>query len=208
MSVTAIAAPAAPQPPERTEGAALNGILSITVDGEPLELPVLKNGRSRLWQRVVGAQMSAFPLPDALDATSAIDLAGNIATLGTESMLTVVAAYDTLLGCPPTCDRRTTPPGPEHEHPGPLGGREGIEERMSVTELHAAVKAMGRAEFPLLGDVRSVVEAFGPQIRAYVPLVMAQLGAALQRVSSTSGSSPTGDSTPTASESDSPPSSS
>jgi len=79
---------------------------------------------------------------------------------------------------------------------------------MSVTELHAAVKAMGRAEFPLLGDVRSVVEAFGPQIRAYVPLVMAQLGAALQRVSSTSGSSPTGDSTPTASESDSPPSSS
>jgi hypothetical protein len=167
---------------DRTEDAGLAGVLTLTIGGRPRYLPVLKLKHSRAWKERLGGVAAGIEMDDDLSVTVA-----RAANLASDTALDLVAAYD-----------RTDV----------LGGREAIEDEATDVELFAALEAMVKATFPFEGHVRSVVEAFGPQLRQVGMALMTSVAVRLSQASSTPTPSVTGDSTPTPLRSVSPTSSS
>jgi hypothetical protein len=167
---------------ERSEGAALSGTLTLTMDGRAFDVPVLKLKHSRAWKERLGSVVAGVEVDDDLAVTIA-----RVANLASDTALDLVVAYD-----------RTEA----------LGGRDVIDDQATDAELFAALEAMVKATFPFEEHVRSVVEAFGPQLRAVAMNLLASVAERLSRVSSTPTPSATGGSTPTPLRSVSPTSSS
>jgi hypothetical protein len=144
------------------------------VGGQVVTLRTLSIEESEKWQDRLAGLASNFDLPDRADPDAFLKA---IARQPTSVMLELVQAYD-VDGLLPSDLRR----------------------RLTQVELYAAVKQMTRAELPFLEDARSMVEAFGPQLRAMIASVLFSL---YGQASSTSGPSPIGDSTPASSDADS-----
>lgn len=75
-----------------------------------------------------------------------------------------------------------------YDRTGALGGREWLLEHADPSQLYAAFRQMAEVVFPFVSDVRSLL--------AMLPGLLAQADVGLTSPSSTSGPSPTGDSTP------------
>lgn len=157
---------------ERTEESALARRLSISVGGEPLELRTLNLDESEDWLAKVGGSIAGFDLPTGQDAAETFDL---LARTPTRTMLELVRAYDV---------------------DGKLGEESELRKRLSQRELYEALKVMVVAEAPFASDVRSVVAAFGPDLRRGVGILIGTLASRYQPASSTNGHSPPGDSIP------------
>lgn len=167
---------------DRTEGAALSGTLHLVIGGRPRELAVLKIKQSREWKAKLGDVAKGIELDDDLGVTIA-----RLANLASEVALDLLVAYDLQ---------------------EVLGGREAIEEQATDPELFAALEELVKVTYPFADRLRSVAEAFGPQLREIAMRLTAAVAASLSRANFTPMLSGTGDSTPTPSASDSPTSSS
>lgn len=172
---------------ERTEELGHAGLLPVTIGGRRVDLPVLSIEQSERWLRHVGVLVEGAAIPERL---------ADVFNLLGPRLADAVVAYETLGACPELCPDRGVEPGPEHAHVGGLGGVGGIQKRMTKRELRDAVEAMFLAENPFVTDLRSVVEAFGPQIRQMVPLLLATLADRLVQANWRPTPSGSGDSTP------------
>lgn len=168
--------------PERTEDAAISGVLHLSMDGRAYSVPILKIKHSREWKAQLGDVVKGVELDDDLGRMLA-----SVANLASDRALDLVVAYD------------------QREI---LGGREAIEDSATDPDLFAMLEVMIKATYPFEKALRSVAEAFGPQLRTLAMQAMGAAAAALSRASSTPTPSAIGDSTPTPSSSDSPTSSS
>lgn len=165
---------------ERTEELGLSARLPIVVGGQQVELRTLNLEESETWQAKLAAAVAKYDLPESPDPAT---LFAAFVRQPTGVMLDLVLAYD--------LDKK-------------LGTRAALRKRMNQRELYAAVKTMVSAEAPFLEDARSVVEAFGPQLRAIAASVLTTAAIQSQRGNSTSGPSPNGVSILTPSEVGSP----
>lgn len=156
---------------ERTEDAGFAGILDLTMGGARRSVPVLKLRQSREWKDKLGTSITTIDVGDMADLGKTIT---SLANTPIDVALALVLAYD-----------RT----------GSLGGREWIEENATDREVYAAFEMMVSATYPFGSVVRSVAEAFGPQLRAVTAMVIGQTAESLSRGSLASGPSPTGAST-------------
>jgi hypothetical protein len=170
--------------PDRTEGAALGGTLTVTIDGRPVVLPVLKVKHSKEWKNRLGTVVADTNI--AVDDDLSVTI-GRVANLASDVALDLVAAYD-----------RTNL----------LGGRDAIEEQATDPELFAALETLVKVTFPFETAARSLAEAFGPQLRELMTGLLSNMAAVLKRGSSTPTRNATGGSTPIALKSDTPTSSS
>jgi hypothetical protein len=179
---------------ERTEELALAARLPIMVGGQPINLRTLTLEESEKWQAKVATLVVGFELPEpkprlddkgkpvldengkeVWDGPSGAAMFAAFAKQPSHVMLELVLAYDV---------------GKQ------LGTAAALRKRLTQAELYAAVKQMVTAEFPFVMDAHSVVEAFGPQLRAMAAALMSNFAERFQQVSSTNGRSPTGASTP------------
>jgi hypothetical protein len=172
---------------ERTEDLGLAGVLPLTVGGARRDVPVLSIEQSERWLRHLGTLAEGITMPERL---------GDLFTVLGPRLVDAVATYETFGACPEICPDRSTAPGPEHAHAGVLGGEAEIRRRMTKRELRDAFEAMVLAENPFATDLRSVVEASGPQLRAMVPLLVATLAERLVQANWRPTLSGSGDSTP------------
>lgn len=156
---------------ERTEDAGIAGVLQISMGGRVHRVPALKLRHSREWKERLGDIASGIELDDDLGKMLA-----SVANLASDRALDLVVAYD-----------RT----------GVLGGRDAIEDEATDAELFAALEVMVKATYPFARALRSVAEAFGPQLRELLTRLAGAAAGALSRASSTPTPSATGDSTPT-----------
>jgi hypothetical protein len=157
---------------ERTEELALAARLPIMVGGQPINLRTLTLEESEKWQAKVATLVVGFELPES---DKPAELFAAFAKQPSHVMLELVLTYDV-----------------EKQ----LGTAAALRKRLTQAELYAAVKQMVTAEFPFVMDAHSVVEAFGPQLRAMAAALMSNFAERFQQVSSTNGRSPTGASTP------------
>lgn len=136
---------------DRTEEAALSGLLEIRMGGQPYTLPVLTMAQSEAWQRTLAQRLASIDvLPDLDDGG---ELMAQLFAAGGQAKLDVVAAYDLT---------------------GVLGGREAIRERITQMELAAALEVMVEAELPFgVVAAPSVVAAFGEPMRLAVATLVA-----------------------------------
>lgn len=162
---------------DRTEELALAGQLPISVGGRTVVLRTLNLDESEDWLAELGRQVAGFEIPESDDAFA------QIAQAPAKAMLELVVAYDL---------------------DGVLGPGESLRKRMTQRELYDAVQQMVTAEAPFVRDVRSVAEAFGPQLRAVVTSLVMAVVERSQQASNTNGRSPIGDSSPRLSIVDSP----
>lgn len=167
---------------ERTEDLGLAGVLTLTIGGRARSVPVLKLRQSREWKARLGDVAKGIELDDDLGVTIA-----HAAALPADIALDLVDAYD--VG-------------------KVLGGRDAIEDAATDREIFAALESLVKVTFPFETALRSVVEAYGPQLRVVATGILASVADRLSRASSTSTPSDTGDSTPTPLRSVSPTSSS
>jgi hypothetical protein len=156
---------------DRTEDSGLAGVLPLTIGGRVRSVPVLKLKHSREWKERLGDATKGVELDDDLAVTVA-----RLANVAADVALDLVVAYD-----------RTEV----------LGGREGIEEEATDAELFAALESMVKVTFPFGEHLRSVVAAFGPQLRAVTMTLVGNVADRLSQANSTPSPSGTGDSTPT-----------
>jgi hypothetical protein len=170
--------------PDRTEGAALGGTLTVTIDGRPVVLPVLKVEHSKEWKNRLGTVVADTNI--AVDDDLSVTI-GRVANLASDVALDLVAAYD-----------RTNL----------LGGRDAIEEQATDPELFAALETLVKVTFPFETAARSLAEAFGPQLRELMTGLLSNMAAVLKRGSYTPTRNATGVLTPMPSSSDTPTSSS
>ena len=152
---------------ERTEDAALRGILTVSMGGQPYQLRTLTIDESDDWLGKLATGLSSVELPEGADGTAAMRA---LLTASSAAVASLVAAYDL---------------------DGILGGLAVIRGRMSKRELRAALDAMVTAEDPFGEDAaRSVAEVFGAPSRflaAGMRMVMAQIASPL--AASTNGRS-------------------
>jgi hypothetical protein len=161
---------------ERTEELGLAARLPISVGGQLVQLRTLNLDESERWLGKVSAAVARLDVPDTGNpATVLADLAKQPAVV----MLELVRAYDV---------------------ENVLGTATALRKRMTQRELYDAVKQMVRAEAPFLEDARSVVEAFGPQLRAMAAGLLYRMSVQSQPANSTNGRSLSGASTPDNSE--------
>lgn len=156
---------------ERTEELGLAARLPLQVGGAQVVLRTLNLDESEDWLALLADQVAGFDLGEGDPA----QIFTQLAQAPVRAMLELVMAYD---------------------HDGRLGSVNDLRKRMTQRELYAAVRQMVTAEAPFVQDVRSVGEAFGPQIRIVVMQVVAMIASRLQPANSTSGPLPTGTSTP------------
>lgn len=127
--------------PERTEDAALRGVLTLTLGGEEVGLRTLTLDESDEWLDLLAQHLSDIELPST-DGTVAIKGA---LTAPAASAAVLLAAYD----------RDAT-----------LGGLEAIRAKASKRELKTALELMVSAEDPFgEGVALSVAEAYGAPSR-------------------------------------------
>jgi hypothetical protein len=156
---------------ERTEGAALSGTLTVVIDGRARTLPVLKLKQSREWKERLGGVAAGIEVDDDLAVTI-----GRAANLASDVALDLLVAYD-----------RTDV----------LGGRDAIEEQATDAEVFAALESLVKVTYPFETVARSLVEAFGPQLRTMATGLLGNVAANLMKGSSTPTPNVIGDSTPT-----------
>lgn len=172
---------------ERSEEAGLSGFLPLSIGGVRRDVPVLSIEQSERWLRYLGVLVEGLAIPERIS---------DVLTALGPRLVDAVVAYETLGACPEACPARSAEPGPEHVHAGALGGEDGIRKRMTKRELRDAFEAMMLAENPFATDLRSVVEAFGPQLRAMLPLLVATLADRLVQANWRPTPFGSGDSTP------------
>lgn len=152
----------------RTEELGLAARLPIVVGGEQVELRTLNLDESEKWQAKLADGIAGFDIPESNDPSVVF---AALAKQPTKVMLELVTAYDVgkVLGTPAS-----------------------LRKRITQRELYAAVKQMVSAEAPFVTDARSVVEAFGPQLRALAATMLERVVNRSQQANSTNGRSLTG----------------
>lgn len=135
----------------RTEEDAVNRVLHITIDGRVQTLRTIKARHSIAWKE------HAFAILDRIDLTKVRDGEAFMAALSrlpTDIMLDLIVEFDRkhVLGGGATDDEE----------------REWLLDNADDQDLYGAVTAMWLSCLPFSSGVRSVVEAFGPQIRALI----------------------------------------
>ncbi len=150
---------------DRTEAEALASAIPVTIGGRPYTLRALAIEDSEAWQELLGRTIAGVDLPDGLDAADTLAALGS---QGSRKMRELLLAYDL-------------------DHVLPALGKVA-----SQRDVYLALRGVLAAEYPFVTDLRSVAEAFGPQLR---PLLAVVVGS-LIRASGTNGPSPTGDSPP------------
>jgi hypothetical protein len=156
----------------RTEEAAIGGLLTLTIGGRARAVPVLKIKHSREWKEKLGGVAAGIELDDDLAVTI-----GRLANLASDRALDLVVAYD-----------RTDV----------LGGRDAIEEEATDAEVFQALEVIVRATYPFETVLRSVLEAFGPQLRELLMTILGNVAGSLSRANSQPTPSGIGASTLTA----------
>jgi hypothetical protein len=163
---------------ERTPEDVAAGVLRFTFGGEERTCPTLKLRASREWIRAGVARLPE--LQAILGGDQTPDNLAALIGLGYDAALEQILEYD-----------RT----------GSLGGRDWLEEHADPTELFDALRLMGHVALPFVGDLRGLL-AILPGLLDGASEEPADESAS---TSSTSGPSPSGDSTPTPSSNDSTP---